>query len=43
MRFATGVNVVKMKPSYTNKQKDGTIKYIMQSDKAEKYQATRVA
>jgi hypothetical protein len=30
------INVVKMKPSYTNQQKAGTIKYIMQLDKSEK-------
>ena len=32
----TGIDVVKMKPSYTNQQKAGTIKYIMQLDKSEK-------
>jgi hypothetical protein len=31
-----GIDVVKMKPSYTNKQKAGTIKYIMQLDVSEK-------
>ena len=30
------MDVVKMKPSYTNKQKAGTIMYIMQLDKEEK-------
>ena len=32
----TGIDVVKMKPSYTNQQKTGTIKYIMQLDVSEK-------
>ncbi len=31
-----GIDVVKMKPSYTNRQKPGTIKYIMQLDGSEK-------
>jgi hypothetical protein len=31
-----GMDVVKMKPSYTNQQKAGTIKYNMQLDKSEK-------
>jgi hypothetical protein len=30
------MDVVKMKPSYTSKRKAGTMKYIMQLDKAEK-------
>ena len=34
--MGTGMDVVKMKPAYTNKQKAGTIKYIMQLDKGEK-------
>jgi hypothetical protein len=29
------MDIVKMKPSYTNQQKAGTIKYIMQLDKSE--------
>jgi hypothetical protein len=32
----TGIDVVKMKPAYTNRQKAGTIKYIMQLDGSEK-------
>jgi hypothetical protein len=32
----TGIDVVKMKPSYTNQQKVGTIKHIMQLDVSEK-------
>jgi hypothetical protein len=32
----TGIDNVKMKPSYTNQQKAGTIKCIMQLDKAAK-------
>ena len=34
--MGTGIDVVKMKPSYTNQQKAGTIKYIMQLDGSEK-------
>ena len=34
--MGTGIDVVKMKPSYTNQQKAGTIKYIMQLDASEK-------
>ena len=32
----TRIDVVKMKPSYTNQQKAGTVKYIMQLDGSEK-------
>ncbi len=32
----TGIDVVEMKPSYTNQQKSGTIKYIMQLNGSEK-------
>jgi hypothetical protein len=31
--MGTGMDVVKMKPAYTNKEKTGTIKCIMQLDK----------
>jgi len=31
-----GIDIVKMKPSYTNQQKPGTIKYIVQLDGSEK-------
>jgi len=34
--MGSGIDVVKMKPSYTNKRKACTIKYIMQLDKEEK-------
>jgi len=34
--MGTGTDVVKMKPSYTNQQKTGTIKCIMQLDGSEK-------
>ena len=34
--MGNGMDVVKMKPSYTNKQNAGTIMYITQLDKAEK-------
>jgi hypothetical protein len=34
--MGSGMDIMKMKPSYTNKQKAGTIKYIMQLDKEEK-------
>ena len=31
-----GIDVVKMNPTYTNQEKAGTIKYIMQLDGSEK-------
>jgi hypothetical protein len=34
--MGTGIDVVKMKPAYTNQQKAGNIKYIMQLDGSEK-------
>jgi hypothetical protein len=34
--MGSGIGVVKIKPSYTNQQKAGTIKYIMQLNVAEK-------
>jgi hypothetical protein len=34
--MGTGIDVVKMKPTYTNQQKAGTIKYNMQMDGTEK-------
>ena len=34
--MGTRIYVIKMKPAYTNQQKTGTIKYIMQQDGSEK-------